>query len=191
MSVEIVKKMLQMGANVNAQDNTGFTPLHRAVQKYKNVEIAEILLEYGAFVDHQNNARKATPLMMAIQNRCGPDLVQILIKNGANLEINDVNGWTALIYAAYYPNCLPLAEVLVDSGAVIDVQTGSTYENLKKRTSIQAGTTPLMLACAKNDEDLARLLLSNGANLNVKNTKGISARQLISDTLFRRLFDNG
>lgn len=45
--LEIVKMLLNAGANVNARQNGGFTPLHSAAQN-NNSEMINILLEFGA-----------------------------------------------------------------------------------------------------------------------------------------------
>lgn len=45
-----------------------------------------------------------------------PDVAQRLIKAGARVDTQDVNGQTALMWAARYGN-LELAKVLLDAGA--------------------------------------------------------------------------
>lgn len=49
-SLEIVKLLLANGANVNAIDNDGNTPLHYV----RNVEIAKLLVEAGANINAKN-----------------------------------------------------------------------------------------------------------------------------------------
>jgi ankyrin repeat protein len=57
-SLYMVQFLLDLGANVNAMDNSGYTPLAIA-QQWDAYRIAEILLEYGA--DKESAARAPAP----------------------------------------------------------------------------------------------------------------------------------
>lgn len=65
-SNEIFKYFISKGANINAKDDTGYTPLHVAAEKNKHWA-AKILLERGADVNIESNS-KATPYSIAIAN---------------------------------------------------------------------------------------------------------------------------
>ena len=53
-NIEAVKQAIADGADVNAKDFAGATPLHRAAQAGHN-EIAELLIVKGADVNAKNN----------------------------------------------------------------------------------------------------------------------------------------
>ncbi len=56
--IEIVKLLLNAGADIDKQNNTGNTALIKAAY-YNNVEIVELLLNYGAdefVLDHDNKS---------------------------------------------------------------------------------------------------------------------------------------
>ena len=53
-SVEILRKLVSSGANVNAIDKNGWTPLHYAAAYNSNVEILRHLIESGAYVTAEN-----------------------------------------------------------------------------------------------------------------------------------------
>jgi ankyrin repeat protein len=76
--------LIQSGANVNAFDNNGFTPLHWASFNGFNA-IASLLLKNGANVNAQDN-NGCTPLILAVA-RNQANIVSILIKNGANKQL--------------------------------------------------------------------------------------------------------
>ena len=73
---EIAKLLIAKGANVNAKDGNGSTPLHYANTK----EIAEPLIAEGANVNAKNKDGK-TPLDLAIQVR-NTELADLLRKHG-------------------------------------------------------------------------------------------------------------
>ncbi|NCG57103.1 MAG: hypothetical protein GWP35_09400 [Proteobacteria bacterium] len=80
---EIVPLLLEKGAEVNARDTDGFTPLMWAARS-STPEIVQLLLEKGADV----NARTTggfTPLMVAAGNSKGKsaEIKQLLIDAGA------------------------------------------------------------------------------------------------------------
>lgn len=81
-NIEIIKYLLEIGANINCQDENGRTPLIKACM-YNNFEIAKLLIFKGANIDlkNNNNAR-------ALHYACyygSSELIKYLIEHGANL----------------------------------------------------------------------------------------------------------
>lgn len=97
--VEEVKALLAGGANVNAVDEYGQTPLHKATYpNFRNpghLEIAGLLLKNGADAN-ATSLGGGTPLHMA-----EAEFVDLLVKHGADVDAVDVNGQTALHHAAW------------------------------------------------------------------------------------------
>lgn len=86
------------GADVNARDNAGDTPLILAAG-LRFTDGVQLLLAYGAQVDLANN-RGETPLIRAVQ-RADMESVRMLLKAGANPDQSDhVAGLSARDYAA-------------------------------------------------------------------------------------------
>lgn len=71
-NVEIIKMLLQHGANVNVQDRKGITPL----MKNKDKEVAGLLLNYGADKTLTNKSGLTTKQF--IGNMVGQDLVKYI-----------------------------------------------------------------------------------------------------------------
>ena len=86
------------GANVNARDAKGVTPLVAAVN-FNFVEGAEFLIGQGAKLDDSNNAGE-TPLITAVHNR-NFDLMRVLLTAGADPDRADNSGRSARDYALY------------------------------------------------------------------------------------------
>ncbi len=91
------------------------------------------------------------------------DLVNSLIKNGANVNIQDRNNKTALHYAVSsygdIQNVNKMVMLLVESGAKIDTQDSD-------------GKTALHYAAASNKDEIVRLLLKEVANEEIKDKSG-------------------
>ncbi|MEG4035399.1 ankyrin repeat domain-containing protein [Microcoleus sp. S36b_A4] len=150
-SPEMAKLLIAKGADVNAKNKNGLTPLHRARSK----AIAQILLAAGAKINiKEDNARngKSTALLHNAAKIGFKELVQQLIKDGANVAIRDDYRRTPLHYAT----TKEVAALLMRDINAID----------------QSGNTPLHLAVDRGSQDIAELLIANGARVNVRNANG-------------------
>jgi uncharacterized protein DUF6438/ankyrin repeat protein len=83
--VECVRLLAQAGANVNARDNEGNTPLHKSFR----VGVARELLKLGADVNARNNDGE-TPIFTTHDD----DSIQLLIAHGADLTARNKKGQT-------------------------------------------------------------------------------------------------
>jgi ankyrin repeat protein len=93
---DAVKKLLERGANVNAQDNDGDAPLHGAAQN-GNVELIDLLIDKGADPNLKNKLG-GTPLMWAAVYG-HEDAARWLIEHGADPSLKDNDGMTARDWA--------------------------------------------------------------------------------------------
>uniref|UniRef100_A0A3Q0T385 Kinase D interacting substrate 220 n=1 Tax=Amphilophus citrinellus TaxID=61819 RepID=A0A3Q0T385_AMPCI len=93
-----------------------------------------------------------TPLMVAAEQG-SLEIVQELIRRGANVDLDDIDCWTALISAAKEGHIEVVRELLENNA------------NLEHRD--MGGWTALMWAAYKGRTDVAQLLLEKGANPNI------------------------
>jgi ankyrin repeat protein len=133
-----VMKMINIGANVNAQDKNGITLLMDAADK-DQADVCVILLNNGAVVDTQSKAGWTALFFAAAKNNVKS--LNALLNKGANINIQDQKGCTALMYAVMQAQ-KKTVDALLDRGANI---------NLRANSGITA------LTCAKDKEIIALL----------------------------------
>ena len=94
---EFVKEMIMKKAPLDSRDQSGKTALAWACEM-RNLKVARILLEAGAFVDCVEDEKKSTPLIVACW-KGHLEVVNLLIEFQANPSILNHSNETALIEA--------------------------------------------------------------------------------------------
>lgn len=89
---EIIKLLIERGADVKARDNTGLTPLHIAAW-WSVTARAKILIDHGADVTATDKFGD-TPLHTASMHGRGK-MCLFLIENGARIDTKNLDGRTA------------------------------------------------------------------------------------------------
>lgn len=113
--IDTVARLLKMGANPNARDLYGDTPLLIAVADCQNVEIIKLLLNAGADVNARNEDLM-TPLMASVSNK-NAEVVSLMIKAGADINAQDKYEDSALHYASVDAVNPTVIDVLLNAGA--------------------------------------------------------------------------
>lgn len=174
-----VLRLMKDGADLNTLISSGGSLLHLCA-RYDNVFTAEILIDRGINVNHQDEDFW-TPMHVACA--CdNPDIVLLLLLAGANALLQDVNGNIPLDYAmdgtesrcillAFLEengidvNCLRQMKVQRQTTMMSDVKnllaTGGSINEKNDE-----GVTLLHMACASGYKDVAALLLENSADPN-------------------------
>lgn len=95
--LEVVQKLIEYDANIDARDEFGWTPLSWAARghHFKNGSVLRLLLERGAVVNTRAYDNGFTPLHRASENGA-QEVVRLLLEHGADVEAVDVDGRTAL-----------------------------------------------------------------------------------------------
>jgi uncharacterized protein len=145
-------KMIAAGADVNAAQGDGTTPLHWAVYKV-DADLVRALLERGAKPDAINNYG-SSPLAEAAKV-ANARLVEMLLDAGSNAEEPNQEGQTALMLAAR-AGSVDVAELLVRHGA-----------NVNAREKWR-GQTALMWAADARSAEMTRFLIDHKAEVNVR-----------------------
>ncbi|MGL4652687.1 ankyrin repeat domain-containing protein [Cetobacterium sp.] len=156
--IEIVKLLLEYGADTNIQTDTGATALGFASQN-GHIEIVKLLLEYGADTNIQTDTG-ATALGFALQNG-HIEIVKLLLEYGAQTNIQANGGVTALICASTMRQ-IETVKLLLEHGANVNIQTNG-------------GVTALGSASQNGHIEIVKLLLEHGANVNIQANDGVTA----------------
>ena len=118
--IEAVKQHLAAGADVNAKDEDGGTPLLYAAA-YGHKEIVELLIVTGANLNVKDEDGKTTLHFAALNGR--KEIVELLIAKGADANAKDEDGETPLDATSVF-NKTETANLLRKHG-------GKTAEELK------------------------------------------------------------
>ncbi|RDW86719.1 ankyrin repeat domain-containing protein [Aspergillus mulundensis] len=157
-----VATLCRQGADINAVGNERCTALMELVST-ADKEGTRTLLEHGADVNACSTTNKLSSLgFAAIQGHA--DILYLLLDHGADLELRNLFGHTAL-QSACTENHLACATLLLERGANIE-------------SIATDGRTPLLLATVGGYLDIVKLLIERGANINATDSQGSTALML-------------
>lgn len=186
---EMVKKLLDLGADIHARDVEGRTALFHCWGD----ESAKILLAAGADVNAKDNWNK-TPLMYSANI---DKKIRVFIEAGADIHARDTEGKTALIYYASDPESI---EILISHG--LDVNDRDCYGRTALMFAQNIDTVNALIAAGANvnaqdksgetalmgarSEEIANALIAAGAKKNLKNTERVDLSMKLSEALSLR-----
>ncbi|XP_019763189.1 ankyrin repeat and KH domain-containing protein 1 isoform X1 [Dendroctonus ponderosae] len=112
--LELVRFLLEYGANVNAVTQTNDTALTYACEN-GHTDVAELLIQYGADIEHESEGGR-TPLMKACRagHLC---TVKFLIDKGANPRKQTTNNDHTPLSLACAGGHLPVVQLLLENNA--------------------------------------------------------------------------
>jgi ankyrin repeat protein len=138
--------LIENGCDINRQDGDGYTPLHYAANEAEpkhwasagKPEYMKFLIENGADTKVKTFGNMLSPLMITVRHGA-IDNAKLLVKNGADLEAQDENGWTPLHHAVFY-NYPEMVKVLLKAGSPIkECYAGPTPLYIAERGSPTSG----------------------------------------------------
>ena len=131
--------------------------VYKLIKRNASVQKIQTALERGANVNRKGFI-KDTPLMLAIEkNR--PEVARLLLNYGAYVNVKDMDGRTALMYAGLSPNAYFAKLLLEETGA-----------NIRARDNEKM--TALMYAAKSDHVETAKVLIDAGADVNAKDKYG-------------------
>jgi ankyrin repeat protein len=132
-----------------------FNQLANAVIEKDTVKIEQLLLS-GVDINTQDRTSGTSVLMIASSYYYYDEMVEYLISKGANVNLKDNEGKTALLWAS--SNSLPNAKILVANGARVNEAANDGMTSfLEASLGVSSGKVTL---------EMLDLLRKNGANIN-------------------------
>jgi ankyrin repeat protein len=155
----LIELLLNCGANVNQKmKSKNVYPLHRA-SAIGCLSICELLIAHGADVNALGEHGK-TPLHLATQLG-HQNITELLLDCGANVNALDESKSSPLFEAARHHD-LSVVQSLLDRGAEVNLIDDQSW-------------TPLLRAFQHSGNDeIVRVLVTYGANVNVRGLRGES-----------------
>jgi len=137
-----------------------FDALAKAVIEKDTVKI-ERLLQSGVDINTQHPTSGTTVLMIASSYYYYDDMVGYLIRKGADVNLKDNEGKTALLWASN--NSLPNVKILIENGANVNIAANDGMTPFLQATlGVSSGKVPI---------EMCELIRKNGANVNAALTR--------------------
>ncbi|KAF9050900.1 ankyrin repeat-containing domain protein [Rhodocollybia butyracea] len=159
----VVRLLLEMGADVNAQGGTHGNALQAAAFN-GNETIVSVLLEKGAEVNAQGGGHGNA--LQAAARRGHEAIVSLLLKKGAAVNAQGGTDGNALQAAASMGHQV-IVNLLLEKGAKVNAQA-VMYSHSGGRVPAHEYGNALQAATANGHETTVRLLLEKGAEINAQ-----------------------
>jgi len=165
---KMTRLLIGAGADVNARNNHGETPLMCCNFK---PDVAQLLIDAGADVDARDDSGK-TPLIHSLS----VEVAKVLIGAGADINAQDRLGRYALACC----KSIEMRAYLIGQGIDVNVRSNS-------------GMSQLMINVRRDEPvEIVKLLISAGADINAQNHEGMSVLgQSQNIEMLKFLIDNG
>ncbi len=166
-SIQNIKELLEKGANPNIKHpyvNT-YTTITNIIKTKNGPEILKLLLEYGLDANLQdtqgyNNGETLLHFVIGLKNL---DLVKLLIKHHALINLQDNNKETPL-FKAVYRRAIDIVNYLLENNADVDALA---YSKIYIPTMAETYITALHIASLHNLVEITKLLIQYDADDNI------------------------
>lgn len=168
-----VMDCLDEGANIEAKNTRGYTPLHQAAWKGHIDVVQYLVLQKGARLDSTDNW-KQTPLVISVRDY-KHDVMRFLIDQGADVSAKTKRGKTALLRAIEYGNKIAI-DCLLEKGADINVKDNE-------------GKNALIYAVESTRPELVKFFIGKGLDIYDTDSRGRNAISYARDNDYREIVD--
>lgn len=171
----LTKFISTFDVNVDVLDKQGNTPLMRALFA-NNYNLVKVLLDNGANPSQKLRRSNVTPLLFAA-SECFDDIVEPLLKAGADVKALDMDGHNALMAALLRePLTLPNSK---RAGLLKSINLLLDHPDIDVNLKTSSGIQPLFMAMHREEyESVFMKLIEKGADVNAKYEDGYYSRGL-------------
>jgi len=155
--IDLIKRMLKRGADVNAKDRYGETPLVFAARN-GDLKIFKLLTDAGGDINAEYKPGECSESVLSnalLKKRY--EIIQYMLAKKVKADYKILNCNKTPLEWAIQAHDSKIVKMLIDGGVDIEKEINSTYHG-----------SPLTLAVSSNDLECVRLLLEAGANLSIK-----------------------
>ncbi len=160
-NVELVRKLLEAGADETITNEDNELPIHCAYNAAKKEHFTE-LLDLFNDIDTPDFSNGKTLFMMVVGNDPEKEIVEYFIKRGVDINHRDNDGNSPLLIMVRNNCGFEAVKILVEAHADVNIQN-------------REGNTALFIALKKKSFETAMYLLENGADFKIKNKEGETA----------------
>ncbi|XP_053397533.1 transient receptor potential cation channel subfamily A member 1 homolog isoform X2 [Mercenaria mercenaria] len=154
--MEIVKLLVENGADVNSEDREGLTPLHYACRiKRKRKKSKQTMLNLSLTETIENSPARGMALLGGRQIDPDATAIHYLIDHGADVTHQDDYGLTALHHAALRGDEVACQQLLMYATEEMPLVNAKDIQKM----------TPLHTAACQCESDIARQLILAGADV--------------------------
>ncbi|HUU39879.1 MAG TPA: ankyrin repeat domain-containing protein, partial [Desulfatiglandales bacterium] len=152
--------LIKYGADVNAVDVSGRTPLYYAVSSGSE-DLVKVLIAKNANVDIADDDGWTVSHLAIMNYKKSNNMLELLLSYNVDINAKDVDGKTPLHWACFMRRSQAAYALLNNKKKQVDINARDKDER-----------TPLHLAAKENLTEIVRLLLSHNANKNIKDRRG-------------------
>ncbi len=161
---DVVRTLLELGADIDSADDSGDTALSLAAWR-GSADVVSLLLERKAAVPV--GTAKGRQILGYAVSKGLPDLFSLMVEKGADVAIQDARGRT-LLHAAAEGGSVPILEILLGKGLGLDPKDIN-------------GWTPFHFAVDRGHNAACEWLLGKGVDAGARTSMGQSAYNLAED----------
>ncbi|QGA20373.1 hypothetical protein EYB26_008075 [Talaromyces marneffei] len=189
----IISKLIDQGANIEARNSKGYTPL-QAASLNGNKEMFFLLLDRGANIAVETPRGESLLHITPPNNQDYLEIYQALLERGLSVDALSSEGWKPIHQAAFRGTGSP--DVTLDKSCEHLKLLVSHGADINSVTQAAEQETPLHLATRASipRPSYILLLLSLGADVNAKSGEGKTALHLAAargrESVFRILLDH-
>ncbi|MBH8561968.1 ankyrin repeat domain-containing protein [Nostoc sp. CENA67] len=195
--INVVRMLVEAGADVNAQDNSGLSAIWKAAY-WGLQEIFDYLAPLTSF-DLRQEAQEILPKGLVYRQRADDNFTEdfiasaaigdsnavlAAIRQGVNVNAIGSDGTPALVPSAFWGH-IPVVKLLLKHGADVNCKTEDEQKTpliaAAEGTSLARYPTFTSLTTDENQITVIKLLLEMGADINAKTNEGRNALMAVAN----------